>query len=241
MGYNIYIMKKLKMFLIFFICFSCCAKSKDDPLEPLNRGIYRFNRVIDAMYLKPISRTYSGIMPYPIKVSASNFLRNVGGIPTVSNQILQGKASYAANDIARVLINSTLGIFGLFDVATPMGLPYHKEDFGQTLIRWGYKRSTYLMLPILGPSTVRDGIGLAVNSFISVPYYIKPKWRNRYFALFMLDKRADLKEAEDLLEAAGVDEYTMVRNAYFQRRQYVANDQLVTETYDDEYLGEPPD
>jgi len=210
-----------------------------DPLVPVNRKIYTFNKFVHAMYITPISMTYSKVMPTAIKTSVGNFLGNFGDIPSGINQGLQGQFKHAASDFMRVIINSTFGICGIFDVATPMGFVKYKGDFGQTLMKGGYKQSTYIVLPILGPSTVRDGIGLAGNSFVSVPYYLTPKWRNRYLAAQMIHNRSEAQNILDVIDTAGVDEYALVRDGYLQQRQYVSNDGELPTT--DSLLKGPPE
>jgi phospholipid-binding lipoprotein MlaA len=229
------------LFLVVFLFgFTSENKVKQDPLEPMNRKIYKFNKAIDAMYIKPISITYSKVFPKPIKRSVGNFISNVGEVPNSINHILQGKFKNATSNFMRLLINSTFGVCGIFDVATHMGFEKKQTDFGQTLARMGYKQSRYIVLPILGPSTVRDGVGLVGNNFASVPYYLKPKWRNRYLATQTVHKRAELQEdVADVMNTAGVDEYALVRDAYLQRRQYLNNDGVVSA--EDELLKGPPE
>lgn len=207
------------------IAFGCAGKRKEtataaDPLESYNRKMHKFNRVVNNMYLKPVAGMYKKSVPPPVRGAVGNFFSNVGEVPTTANQVLQGKPKNAGRNVLRFLVNSTLGIFGFFDVATPMGLPQQEEDLGKTLAKWGYKDSAYFVLPILGPSTVRDGIGLAGNTYMTVPNYLKPRWRNRYIIANGIHKRADIMEAEDIVNAAGVDEYALVRDAYLQRRNY---------------------
>ena len=225
---------------VFLFGFTDEGKVKQDPLEPVNRKIYKFNKAVDAMYIKPISMTYSKIVPNPIKHYVGNFISNVGEVPSSINHILQGKFKNATSNLMRLLFNSTFGICGIFDVATHMGFVKKHTDFGQTLTRLGYKQSKYLVLPILGPSTVRDGVGLVGNTFVTVPYYVKPKWRNRYICTQIIHKRAELQEdVADIMNSAGVDEYALVRDAYLQRRQYLSNDGAVST--EAELLKGPPE
>lgn len=210
-----------------------------DPIEGFNRGVYKFNSGLDAMYMKPAAYLYKKTTPAPVRNSVGNFINNLTEVPTTINQLLQGKPKQAGNDFLRLAINSTFGIFGLFDVATPIGLPRHREDLGQTFAAWGYKKSAYLVIPIIGPSTVRDGIGFVGNTFMTVPYYFNPRWRNRYIALFIVHKRDELRDLEDIVHAAGVDEYAFVRNAYLQRKDYDIKDS--PEENVNGLLDEPPD
>jgi phospholipid-binding lipoprotein MlaA len=184
--------------------------------------------------------TYSKVFPKPIKRSVGNFVSNIGEVPNSINHVLQGKFKNAASNFMRLLINSTFGICGIFDVATPMGFEKKNTDFGQTLARIGYKQSRYIVIPIFGPSTVRDGVGLVGNTFASAPYYWKPKWRNRYLGMQSIHQRAELQEeTADVMDAAGVDEYALVRDAYLQRRQYLNNEGMVST--EDEFLKGPPE
>jgi phospholipid-binding lipoprotein MlaA len=216
-------LKMTAVLLVSFGSIGCSAKHKannSDPLEGFNRGVYKFNRTVDGMYIKPTSYIYKNIVPEAVRSYVGNFLHNIGEVPTTANSLLQGNAKGVGNGVMRLALNSTLGIFGFFDVATPIGFPREQQDFGKTLAKWGYKESPYLVIPILGPSTVRDGIGLVGNTFMSVPYYWAPKWRNRHLFVSTIQKRSDLEGLEKVVEAAGVDEYTLVRNSYLQRRNY---------------------
>ena len=149
---------------------------------------------------------------------------------------MQTKYKQAADSTARFTINSTLGVGGLFDIASKAKIKHAKEDFGKTLAVWGYQDSHYLVLPIVGPTTVRDGVGFVGNAFITVPYYLQPKWRNRYEFSYVVNRRSELQETESLITAAGVDEYTLVRDAYLQHREYTISD-----TVNNKMLSEPPE
>jgi len=213
-----------------------------DPLEKLNRRLFQTNKIVDSLYIKPAAKAYETVLPYPAQMSVSNFIGNIGEVPVVINGILQGKFEQAVRDTFRFGINSTLGLLGLFDVATQMGLEAHKEDFGKTLYAWGWKESYYFVIPILGPSTIRDAVGVAGNLFISAPSYFKPKWRNRYYALTLLDKRTKASEFEGIAGAAGINYYNLVRSSYLQNREYQLTDgkvPLKSNTGGD-LLGEPP-
>ena len=192
-----------------------------DPFESINRKVYKVNKAVDALYIKPISMTYSKVIPRPIKTSVGNFFSNVGEIPNSINHFFQGQLKLSLNNVMRLIVNSTFGVAGMFDMATPLGFPNKRTDFGQTLMSLGYTNSRYIVLPIFGPSTVRDGVGVFANNFISVPYYLRPKWRNRYLIAQFIHNRAELQEIVDIAKTAGVDEYALVREAYLQRRQYL--------------------
>ncbi len=213
---------------LFASIFTSCASNKHlhnpkDPFEPINRGVYQFNKTLDALYINPINQVYIKTIPQPLKQLVGNFFNNILEIPTIINNLLQLKFEQARNSTARFIINTTLGIGGLFDMADKANLKSKKEDLGNTLYNWGYINSNFVMLPIIGPSTVRDSIGLIGNTFISVPYYFKPKWRNRYQGSYMIHRRSELEELQSLLKTVGVDEYAMLRDSYLQNRDYQLN------------------
>ena len=196
------------------------AVEVSDPLERLNRGIFEANRRADALFIKPVATAYAKAVPLPAQMSVGNFINNLNEIPVVANGILQGKFDQALRDTARFVVNSTFGLGGLFDVATQMGMQAHKEDLGKTLYAWGWKESSYFVIPVLGPSTVRDTVGVVGNLFLSAPAYFKPKWRNRYFVLSLINKRKDYSEFEGVVGVAGVNYYNLVRSSYMQNREY---------------------
>jgi phospholipid-binding lipoprotein MlaA len=182
-------------------------------------------------------------MPTKLKKIVTNFFANLDEIPSLINNLLQGKLKAASDNTARFVVNTTLGVGGLFDVATHGNIPARREDFGKTLAVWGYKSSNYLVLPILGPSTVRDGIGTVATNYMSIPTYLEPRTRNRYFAARFVHRRDELKETEQFIHSAGVDEYALVRNAYLQRRQYVIENSNNADSADDKnpILEDPPE
>lgn len=237
-------MKHLKICSVApLVLLASCSTNKyvtrpEDPLEPLNRGIYKFNKTLDALYIKPTSKIYEKILPLALRKLISNFFNNLNEIPTIANSLLQAKYQQVAESTARFTINSTLGVGGLFDIASKANIKRSKEDFGKTLAVWGYKNSNYLVLPIVGPSTVRDGLGFCGNAFMTVPYYLKPKWRNRYELSYVVNFRTELQETESFISTAGVDEYSLVRDAYLQHREYTISDQSNTNS---KMLSEPPE
>lgn len=191
-----------------------------DPLESYNRGMHDFNTGFDDVLLKPVAKGYKAITPDPLDRGITNFFNNIADVTSAVNNLLQFKLSRFGSDIGRVTTNSTVGLLGFFDVATNMGLPSYKEDFGQTLGYWGGDPSPYLVLPILGPSTVRDTVGLTGDILVD-PFFSVEKntiyWG--FIALRVVDTRADLLTASKILEAAAVDPYSFVRDAYLQRRR----------------------
>lgn len=204
-----------------------CATNGDprDPLEPLNRGIYQFNDTVDEAIMKPVAKGYKAVLPNPVRTGVGNFFSNIDDALIAVNNLLQFKFSQAASDVARLIANTTFGIGGLFDVATSFGLEKHNEDFGQTLGYWGVGDGPFLMLPLLGPSNLRDTVGLAAY------YQLDPVWnlshvptRNTFGTLRTLDRRARLLDAEKVLDEAALDPYTFLRDAYIQQRRSLIYD-----------------
>jgi len=202
-------------------CATTNSKALDprDPWEPMNRAIYKFNDKFDDYVFNPVSRGYQAITPNWLDIGISNFFDNLRDVPNALNNLLQGKPLESLSDLGRVTVNSTIGLLGFIDVASPIGLQHHNEDFGQTLAVWGVPSGNYLVLPILGPSTVRGSVGW-VGDFMSDPYYYV-KDGTTYYELMLtdaIDTRADLLGASRILEQASFDPYTFHRETYFQRR-----------------------
>lgn len=197
-----------------------------DPFEGFNRGVYKFNDTADRYLLKPVAQGYVAAVPLPARTAFSNFLGNFEDIPIALNNLLQGKLGAAASDIGRVLFNSTLGVLGFVDVASDIGLEKHNEDFGQTLGYWGMKPGPYLVLPLLGPSTLRDTSALPVDYLSSVRKYAFESIpvRNSVTGLDLVNTRANLLGADQTLEEAALDKYSFLRNFYLQRRQSLIYD-----------------
>lgn len=218
---------------------------ESDPLEGLNRGIYYLNKVADSLYIKPVTTAYEEVIPYPARISVSNWFNNLATVPTIINGVLQGKIGQALSDTLRLTVNSTLGMFGFFDVASQLNIPAHKEDLGKTFYTWGWKESSYFVIPIIGPSTFRDAIGLTGNLFFMVPTYFRPEWRNSVYVLGLINRRQDLHEIESIVGVAGVEYYNLVRSSYYQYREYELTDGRLVDPNDttpgDDILGEPPD
>ena len=191
-----------------------------DPLEGYNRGVYKFNTVVDDALFKPIAKGYKAITPEPVDRGVTNFFNNIADVNSAVNNLFQFKLSRFGSDLGRVAVNSTVGILGLFDVATNMGLPSYKEDFGQTFGYWGDVDSPYLVVPLLGPSTVRDSVGRVGDALVD-PFFSVNKDRVYwgFVALRVIDQRADLLTAGKILEEAAVDPYSFVRDAFLQRRR----------------------
>jgi len=204
-----------------------CASNGDprDPLEPLNRGIYKFNDGVDTMFVKPAAEIYQGVLPSPVRTGVSNVFSNLNDVIVALNNLLQGKITAALSDFSRVLVNTTVGLLGIFDVATLAGLEKHDEDFGQTLGWWGIGDGPYIVLPFLGPSTARDTVGRVGDYKADPVSYIDPSHdRNIVQALRIVNRRAELLSASRILAVAALDEYEFVRDAYLQRRRNLIHD-----------------
>ena len=206
--------------------------SDDDPLEPMNRAIFEFNEVVDDNVLKPIAKGYKYITPDPVEAGISNFFSNLGEIGTITNDLLQLKFAQAGRDTMRFILNSTLGIFGVFDVATPMGLSKNKEDFGQTLGFWGVPDGPYLVLPFLGPSSFRDGPSMVLDYEISPVEQLHHEERQVLQTLDIVDTRARLLRATKILDTAAKDKYIFIRESYLQKRESLVNDGNVKEEFE---------
>ena len=193
-----------------------------DPLEGFNRAMFAVNEGLDTVLIKPVAQAYDFAVPLPAKAGVGSFFGNIADIRNVLNNALQGKLANAGNDFGRLLINSTVGIFGLFDVASELGLEKHDEDFGQTLAVWGWTESDFLFLPILGPRTLRDTGGWVVDAYTDPTWYTLQKSvaaRNTLEALRFVDVRASLLPSDKVVEEAALDKYAYVRDAYLQRRR----------------------
>ncbi|MEX3810692.1 VacJ family lipoprotein [Paraburkholderia sp. BR13439] len=201
---------------------SGCATAPDrkpgDPFEPVNRAIFTFNDGVDRYIAVPVAKGYQKVTPQPLRTAVSNFFSNLGDLTNAANALLQLKITDATEDIMRFAFNSVFGIGGLLDWATPAGLPKHHQDFGLTLGHWGIPSGPYLVLPLFGPSTVRDSMGLVVDVKFNPLNYVEPATRNPLYVLQFVSTRSDLLGATSLLEQAALDKYSFVRDAYVQQR-----------------------
>jgi phospholipid-binding lipoprotein MlaA len=203
-------------------CATVTTPTKGDPFESYNRTMFTINDKIDQVALKPLAKGYVYVTPQPVRDSVTNFFGNIGDIYTAANNLVQLKIADGVSDIMRVVMNSIFGVAGLFDVASVAGLPKHTQDFGLTLGHYGVPAGPYVVLPLLGPSTVRDTAGTVVDYFGSVTSYVDPAWiRTTLFGVQLINTRANLLGAGDVLSGAALDKYSFVRNAYLQRRQYL--------------------
>ena len=203
-----------------------CAMSRDppDPFERFNRGVYQFNEGFDKIVLEPTAKTYRRILPAFARTGVRNFFANLNDIPVALNNLAQGKIEPAASDLSRVIINSSIGLLGLFDVASEAGIEKHQEDFGQTLGWWGLADGPFLMLPFFGPSTSRDLAGFVVDWTTDPVSYVDPSGaRYALRGTRIVNRRAELIEASDVLRTA-LDPYQFLRDAYLQRRRNLVYD-----------------
>ena len=239
-------MNAIRIFIVFAaISLAGCAtnhpKNPIDPLESFNRGVYQFNDVLDKAVVKPAAQGYSTVIPAPGRMLVSNFFSNLNDVVVTLNDLLQFKFKQAVSDSGRFLINTTAGVLGLLDVATPTGLEKHNEDFGQTLGYWGLGNGPYLMLPFFGPSTLRDSVGLYADSMTSMLHQVKHiPTRNELYLTRTIDLRARLLDQEKVLDEAAIDRYEFIRDSYLLHRKSLLYDgNPPREKYDDEDDPEP--
>jgi phospholipid-binding lipoprotein MlaA len=220
-----------KLILIFSLTLlSACAtvpggSTEGDPFESYNRAMFSFNDGLDEYFLRPIAEGYDTVMPSPVKTGISNFFSNIGDIFVILNDLLQFKFTQAAEDTGRFMFNSTIGLFGLIDVATPMGLPKHNEDFGQTLATWGVTDGPYIVLPFFGPRTIRSTAGLVVETtYDPINEIENDDVRYGTIALRTVDTRYKLLNVSRIVDQAALDKYSFVRDAYLQHRKNLIYD-----------------
>ena len=235
---------KIKLITAFFclstVFLSGCATldgptDPSDPFESYNRSMDSFNDTVDQYVLKPVAQGYEAVTPAPVQTGVSNFFSNLDDVLVIFNDLFQFKFKQLASDTGRLLINSTVGIFGLIDWASDIGLEKHNEDFGQTLGYWGVPSGPYLILPFWGPSTVRDAGGFVADSAYLDPVYnevhegwVYPKrsrdTSNGLTIIKAVDTRAGLLKAESVLDEAALDRYIYIREAFLQRRENLVHD-----------------
>lgn len=206
------------------------ADEFDDPWENFNRRVHGFNMTADKYFLRPVTKGYRFVTPEFVQTGVRNVFRNVLEVPSAINGVLQGKPGSAAHDSGRFLINSTLGVAGIFDVAQHMGLERSdQEDFGQTLAVWGFDQGPYLVLPFWGPSTVRDTMGLPVDWVTDPTFQVShPRTRNTVLGFYVVNRRSQLMDLEEHLTG---DHYTFIRDAYLQHRNFLIQDGEVEDTF----------
>jgi len=201
-----------------------------DPLEPFSRGVYKFNDVVDRAVLKPVATAYRDVLPSPVRTGVTNFFANLQDAWSIVNNALQLKGEAASNSLVRFGVNTVFGLGGVLDIATEMQIERQTEDFGQTLGYWGVGAGPYLVLPLLGPSTVRDTAALPVDAQGNLVSGVNDvSTRNSLTGLNLLNRRSRLLDATKMLDQVALDPYTFTRDAFLQRRQ------------NDVYDGYPPD
>jgi phospholipid-binding lipoprotein MlaA len=225
-------MMKLIWNILLVIILTGCAGtgttgpvSPQDPYEHFNRQVFAFNMALDRAFMRPVAKAYDTIFPWPIKKGVSNFFDNFGDVSSAANEVLQFNIPQAITDIVRVLINTTIGIGGLIDVATKIGIERDEEDFGVTLAHWGATNTPYIVLPFFGPFTLRDAVAYPINCFLLNPwgYFKNTKWQYITAGLYFIDRRAELLIGDKFLDES-FDPYVFVRDAYLQRREFVINE-----------------
>ena len=221
-----------RVLISLLLAFNLSVNAEEiDPFEETNRAIYEFNESLDSNVLEPVSRAYKNNIPETAQKGIGNFLDNLGDVSTLANQILQFKPIESAETLARILVNTTIGLGGLFDVASDMGLVTEDEDFGQTMAVWGVEQGPYVVLPLLGPSTVRDGIGTYVD-LTSPANMVDEIGEVGVSVINVVDKRVDLLPITDILDQSD-DPYITMRSSYLQKRNNDIYDGNVPVTDDD--------
>lgn len=220
-----------------------CAtvKSADarDPWEPMNRSIYQFNDVVDTIALKPAAELYVRVLPVVVRTGVSNFLGNLGDVWSMANSAMQLKGQDTVETFMRINVNTFMGLGGILDVATELGIDKHREDFGQTLGHWGVQPGPYVMLPFFGPSTLRDALAFPVDMQGSVTQRLTDQsTRNGLLLTRLVDVRSGLLRTVDVIKSASLDPYSFVRDAYLQKRQNDIYDGNPPSSFD--YVESPP-
>ena len=204
-----------------------CASSGNpkDPVEGFNRAMFAFNEGLDSVIVKPVATGYEAVLPSPIRTGVTNFFGNIDDLFIGVNNLLQGKIPEAFGDLGRVVINTTIGLLGVLDIATDAGLEKHDEDFGQTFGRWGVGNGAFVVIPVFGPRTVRDTVGLVLDVQADPVANHRPKGdRDIALVLRLVNDRANLLAADKVVEEAALDKYSYVRDAYLQRRRNLIHD-----------------
>lgn len=204
-----------------------CATSGNskDPIEGFNRAMFAFNEGLDSTIIKPVATGYEAALPSPVRTGVTNFFGNIADLLIGVNNLLQGKAPEAFGDLGRVVINSTIGLLGLFDIASEAGLEKHDEDFGQTFGRWGVGNGAYVVIPVFGPRTARDTAGLVLDVAADPLTHLGAgDGRDVLLALRTVNIRANLLPADKVIEEAALDKYSYIRDGYLQRRRNLIHD-----------------
>lgn len=220
---------QLLLLLICLVATSACVTTQSptakDPYENFNRHVFQFNESIDKAVLRPTAVAYQKVVPQLARNGVTNFFQNIRNLPIAANKLLQGNVTASAETLTRFVVNTLFGLGGLFDMATQASIPKYQSDFGITLGRWGVPMGPYLVLPLLGPSTFRDTASLGAEWFTLPTTYIKSfPARATLFGLFIVNTRTNLLVTTDIMADVAFDKYTFMRDAYLQRRVYLANE-----------------
>ena len=204
----------------------CAASpSRVDPFEPMNRAFYQVHDAVDTAVMKPAIQVYIDVVPQPIRKSVSNFFNNIDDLISAINDLLQGDLDRFGNDMGRVTLNTGWGLGGLIDLASMLGIERGNQDFGLTFGKWGIDQGPYLFVPLLGPTTFRDGAGWVARAYVGPVGYISDvPLRNSIYGVGAVDLRAQVTETSQIIDTAALDRYVFIRNAYLQRRRYLLYD-----------------
>lgn len=217
-------------------CATVANPDPRDPLESYNRSMTNFNEQVDAVVLKPVATAYKEVTPAPVRTGIRNFFANIGDAWSFVNNVLQLRGEAAVSSLARFNVNTILGLGGVLDVASDMGIERYPQDLGLTLGRWGVRTGPYVVLPLLGPSTVRDAIALPIDMKGNLVRYVDPvATRNSLYALRLVEARANVLRAGAVLDAAALDKYSFTRDAYLQVRSSTSAKRKTNGTLDDDY------
>lgn len=213
----------------FWLLAGCATVQNADPRDPYeswNRGVFEFNQGFDEAIAKPVAMAYREVLPFQVRVRVRNFFSNIQDLMIGVNNLLQGKPNAAADDLARVLINTTLGLAGLHDIASEAGLEKHNEDFGQTFAVWGAEEGAYLVWPFIGPKTVRDSFGFVADVAAAPTRWVTTDAAVQWglWGLYLVNERADLLDVTSTLDEAAIDKYLQRRDAYLERRRFLIYD-----------------
>ncbi len=229
------------LLLVFAGCATGPNANPTDPLEPMNRSIYNFNDAVDNAVLKPVATGYKNVVPSPVRQGVTNFFSNIGDVWSMINHALQFEIANAGKTAARLGINTIFGIAGLFDLATDAGIDPPKADLGQTLGKWGIPSGPYVVIPILGPSSVRDGAGTVTATYYDPVNRVSDNaTRNVLTGTRIVDIRTQLLNATDAVDAIALDKYSFIRDVYLKRRQNMIKPQKSTNEDDIDYSVEEP-
>lgn len=231
----------LLLAILVSACTTTPTKGPNDPWETQNRKFYNFNDSLDRKFFTPVAKGYVAITPKPVRAGVTNVFENVGYLNVIANDLLQGKLATFASDCGRFIVNSSIGLGGLFDPATSLGMPAHEEDFGQTLGKWGAGEGRYLVLPLMGPNSFRDLPDIATAMALNPLTYLNAVVTVPLGILNLINVRANLLEATNIRDQAALDPYTFVREAYRQMREYKIYDGNPPSESIDDYLDDADD